>query len=98
MPRKERGGGGAADGGKGAKNPLADMFNLQMPDDDEEGLMAELAALQGIKPPSKGFLSFSCYIKLLLWVLITPNDFEVGAVVFQKENVVFFFCLELFVV
>ena len=58
MPRKERGGGGAADGGKGAKNPLADMFNLQMPDDDEEGLMAELAALQGVKPPTKGFLSF----------------------------------------
>ena len=58
MPRKERGGGGAADGGKGAKNPLADMFNLQMPDDDEEGLMAELAALQGVKPPSKGLLLF----------------------------------------
>ena len=52
MPRKDRGGG---DGGKGAKNPLADMFNIQMPEDDEEALMAELAALQGIQPPSKGF-------------------------------------------
>ena len=51
MPRKERGEG---DGGKGSKNPLADMFNLQMPDDDEESLMAELAALQGVKPASKG--------------------------------------------
>ena len=51
MPRKDRGGG---DGGKGAKNPLADMFNIQMPEDDEEALMAELAALQGIQPPSKG--------------------------------------------
>ena len=54
MPRKERGEG---DGGKGSKNPLADMFNLQMPDDDEESLMAELAALQGVKPASKGELN-----------------------------------------
>ena len=51
MPRKDRGEG---DGGKGSKNPLADMFNLQMPEDDEESLMAELAALQGVKPASKG--------------------------------------------
>ncbi|XP_063688203.1 coiled-coil and C2 domain-containing protein 1B-like [Bolinopsis microptera] len=51
MPRKDRAGG---DAGKGAKNPLADMFNIQMPEDDEEALMAELAALQGIQPPSKG--------------------------------------------
>jgi hypothetical protein len=54
MPRKERGGGGGGEGGKGGKNPLADMFNLQMPEDDEDALMAELAALQGVKPPSKG--------------------------------------------
>lgn len=32
---------------------LAGMFNLEMPDDNEDDLMAELAALQGIKPPTK---------------------------------------------
>ena len=52
MPRKERAGGGGGDGGgkKGAANPLANMFNIQMPDDDEDSLMAELAALQGVQP------------------------------------------------
>ena len=34
-------------------NSLADMFNLDMPDDNDEDLLAELAALHGVKPPTK---------------------------------------------
>ena len=41
MPRDKKG---------KAPNPLADMFNIQMPEDDEAALEAELAALQGIAP------------------------------------------------
>ena len=39
-----------SDDKRGANNPLASMFNLDMPEDDEDALMAELAALQGISP------------------------------------------------
>lgn len=54
MPRKDRPA-PAAPGGKGSKNALADMFNLEMPEDDEDALMAELALLEGRKPAPKGF-------------------------------------------